>query len=288
MTDETKVEQAEEVKPAPEAEAPAPVATEPKKKGSPLKIIALVGGMVFLIILLVLGYGFWNGSQIRKYATDSETLYAVTKDWNDAFDDTDTDKVKENVTEIKTESDKALTTLNGKAAPSKAKKLKADMVEYFTVSKKVATDAEGIIDWVIEIEKTTEDFSSLSALNTSSPEAMVTSIDKAKTDVDASIVKLKKIAVPASLQKQHDAYVKMLEDMSVMYGKLATALRANDLDALTTISSEFTTSATALDSVEDPEKSITDSYKAESDKLDSLEKSINDEIGKLKGTGFSF
>lgn len=284
MTEEKKAET-----PVPEAEpVSVPVAAEPKKKGSALKIIGIVVGVVVVLIGAILGYGFWNGGQIRKYATDSEKLYTVTADWGNAFDETDMAKVKSKVTEIGTESEKALVTLNAKAAPSKAKQLKADLVEYFTLSKKVATDAEGIVDWAIEIQKVTTDISSMSSLNTSTPEAMITSVDKAKTDIDASIVKLEKMTVPESLKIQHDAFVKMMKDMSIMYGKLSVALKANDLNALTTISNDFSTSASALDNVEDPEKSIGDALKVDSDRIDKLDISINNAIASLKNTGFSF
>jgi flagellar basal body-associated protein FliL len=276
------------------AEAPAapvdttPVAVEPKKKGSALKIVGIVAAVVVVLIGAVLGYGFWNGSQIRKYATDSEAIFGVTTVWDNAFDETDTTKIKENVTEIKTESEKALTTLNAKAAPGKAKKLKADMIEYFTISRKVAVYAEGIVDWVAEIEKITKSFTAMSNLDTSTPEAMGVSIDKAKTDIDASVVSMEKIAVPEGLKTQHDAFLKMMRDMSVMYGKLSVALKANDLNALTTISSEFATSTAALDSIDDPKTTIDAAYKKESDNIDSLDKSIRDAIASLKNTGFSF
>lgn len=270
--------------------APTVPASEivPKKKGNPLLIVGIIVGVVVVLGGSILGYGFWNGSQIKKFAKDSETMYAVTTDWGNAFEEDAIDKVKENVTQIKTESEKALATLNNKSVPKKAKQLKADLVEYFTISKKVATDAEGIVDWAVEIEKVSTDLSDMSSLDTSSPEAMATAIDEAKVDIDASVTKLEAMSVPASLKTQHEAFIKTLKSLSTLYGRLSVALKANDLNALTNISSEFTVASTGLDNVENPEDTISKAWDDDKTKLDNLDKSITDSIISLKNVRFSF
>lgn len=275
-----KTEEAPAVETAP-AEAP-------QKKGSGLKTVGIVVGAIVFVGVLAGGYGLYNGNRVKTFAVESEKMYAVTNDWDKAFDEDDTDKIKDSVTAIKAESEKALLDLGKKSAPKKAKQLKSDLVEYFTISKKAATDAEAIVDWVAEIEKVTEDFSDMSALNTSTPEAMATSVDKAKTDIDASIVKMKSMDVPTSLKTQHAAFVKMLENMSAMYGRLSVALKANDLNALTSISNDFTTSMSALDSVESPEETMGKAWEEDGDRMEELDKSIESEITELKNVTFSF
>jgi uncharacterized protein HemX len=281
-----KKEEAKEVEAVQPEAAPAPAA-EPKKGGA-LKVVGIVAAAVVVLGIAVAGYGFWNGSQIKKYAKDSETMYAVTNDWDKAFDETDTAKIKTNVDEIIKDSDSALTELNKKSAPGKAKQLQKDLKEYFTISKKVATDAKAIVDWLVEIEVVTKQFSDMSSLDTSSPEAMATAVDKAKSDIDASVVKLNSMSVPDSIKTQHESFVKMLKSLSTMYGKLATALRANDLGALSAISSEFTTAASGFDSFDNTENTITKAWEKDKDRMDALDKSIKDAISSLKTTGFSF
>lgn len=277
-------EEVNNVEPKEPAEAPKTVAP---KKNNLLLIGGIVGGII-LVAACVLGYGFWNGSQIRAYGVFAENTFAVTKKWDKTFDESNLTKVKENIDEIKTESGTALVAVTAKSAPSKAKKLKADLIEYFTLSKKVAGDLDGIVVWAAEIEKIGTVTSSFSALDTASPEAMATSIERAKTDIDASIVKLDALTVPASMKEQNDAFKKMLKDLSVMYGKLATALRANDLAALTTLSSEFTADTTSLDTIKDPSDTLNETYKAESDRIDTLDKSITTGIAEMKNVGFSY
>jgi flagellar basal body-associated protein FliL len=259
----------------------------PKKK----KTVFVVGGIILGIVVIcgaVLGYGFFNGSQIRNYGVFAEKTYVVTKDWDNAFDEADLTTVKENIGTIKLESDAAIAALNGKSAPSKAKKLKADLVEYFTLSKKVATESEGIIEWAAEIEKVGTGTSALTGLDVSTPEGMAASIDKAKADVDASLVRLEALTVPESMKTQNDSFKKMLKDLSDMYGKLSVALKANDMTALTTITSEFATVTSGLSEIKDPQESLNEAYKTETDRIDQLDKSINTAIIDLKNVGFSF
>jgi hypothetical protein len=223
------------------------VAEESKETGVPKKknSLLLIGGIVLGVVVLfgaVLGYGFINGSMIRSYGVFAEKTYSVTMNWDKAFDDTDLATVKENVAKLKSESDTALVALKAKSAPTKAKKLKADLTEYFTLSKRVATETESIVEWATEMEKVGTATSALSGLDTSSPAAMATSIDKAKVDLDASIARLEKLSVPESMKAQDTAFKKMLTDLSVLYGRLSVALRANDMNALSTITSEFTNS----------------------------------------------
>lgn len=231
----------EPVAPA-EAPAPEPVATNVKKKGGALKIILIVLLAIVVIAAAVLGYGFYNGSRVKAYAKDGQKMMDGTKEWEKSIANLDFEKdlaeIKIKVAQVKTDSAKNLAVLNAKSAPKKAKDLDTNLKEYFTLSEKLAGQAGDLIDWAAEVQNVTKSLESLSSVDSTSTTAMITSMEKARADMQTSLNKLKAMTPPASVKDQHAALISMMEDLIKLYDKMIAALKTGDLAALMTVESD--------------------------------------------------
>ena len=284
------------VVPAPEADpapaAPAPETTNVKKKGGALKIILIVVLAIIVIAGGVLGYGFYNGTRVKAYAKDAQKMMDGTKEWEKSIENLDFEKdlaeIKTKVAKVKTDSAKNLATLNAKSAPGKAKDLGKNLKEYFTLSEKLAGQAGDLIDWAAEVQNMTKSLESLSSIDSSSTATMTASMEKSKADMQTSLDKLKKMTPPDSVKDQHAALVSMMEDLIKLYDKMIAALKTGDLAALMTVESDASSIATKSKTFENADKDISNSFKSDSEKIDSLESTIYTEIGELKNINFSF
>lgn len=269
-------------------ESTSPVTTPAKKSGG-LKIVLIVTGAILVLGLGVVGYGFYNGNQIKKYATNNETMYNQTKKWDKSITDAkDAQEMKTRIEKVKSDSEKFLAAVEKTPAPAKEAQLKSNLREFYTLSKKLAGEMSDVVDWAIEIENVSKDMAGLATLDTSSVDAMITSLEKAKVDINQSLAKLDKMKVPTSIATQHAAMKDAFRQLIAIYDRIIVALRNNDLNALSTISSETSSVSSAFNDVEDTDKTIEKTYKADVDRLDSLDLLITADIEKYKNVGFSF
>lgn len=243
---------------------------------------------IILIAAAVVGYGFWNGSQIKNYAVKGEKMANDVKDWNKLFDESGSAKeVKTSLDKVKADAEKNLAELEKTKAPGKAKELESNLKEYFTVAKKLATELQPLIDWAFEMEELGNKFSNMD-FDSSSPESITKSFKDAKEDLDKSIKNLKEVDMPSKLKSDINDMTETLEDLSDVFGDMIAALEAEDYEAMISIGTSMESDFSNLESFESFDKSIEDAYKDDKDKLDSLEKKINERVGTLKNTTFSF
>lgn len=284
-----KEEKLEEVKEPETSTESAPASAPVKKSGGALKVVLIVVGVLVLLIVAVLGYGFYNGSQIKKYAVDNEKMYNQTKKWDQKITDAkDAEDMKKEVDKVKSDAEKFLATVNGTAAPSKEAQLKSNLREFYTLSKKLADQMSDVIDWAVEIESASKDLGGLATIDSSSPQALTTSLEQAKAKVDATVTKMEKMDVPKSISTQHAAMLDAFKKLSVMYGKIITAVKNNDAAALSSIGTESSSITSALGGMEDTSKTIEKAYKDDVDRLDALDALIVADINKYKEVNFSF
>jgi hypothetical protein len=246
-----------------------------------------IAGAVVLMAIIAVGYGFWNGSQIKKYALDAEKIVNETKDWSDDFNQDDMTKLAEEMATIKKESTDFSNQVKTKKAPRRAKSLKSDMIEYFTLSNKVATDMEKIVQWFSKLEKSMKGLGD-TALDASTPEAMVASMEKTKNEMVAAKKELESSTPPAGLEEQQKAFVKLYDGAIAMYDKLITAIKTNDYNALLTVTSDSTALLSGIENMESPDKTLEKTYKNDIDRGNELEKKITNQINELKTVIFSF
>lgn len=255
--------------------------------GNNIKIIIVV---IVVIALGISGYGLYNGSQIKSYAEKGEKMENQAKEWKKLFDDTgNAGESKDAFEKIKSDSEKNLTELEKTKAPTRAKELESNLKEYFTLSKKVAGELVSVADWATEIEKIGNDLSKMDTFDSSSTQAMASSMKKAKDELDKSIKKLKSMDVPKGLEEQHKAMQEYLEEISDVFGKMATALENEDYNTMSSLGTTFENKF-SQSKIEDfqPDEALSDLFKTDVDKINELEKKIDEQVKNLKTLTFSF
>jgi len=233
-----------------------------------------------------LGYGYWNGTQIKSYAEKSEKMSKQIKEWGKITDKAESvEEGKTAINKIKSESEVNLQELNKTKAPAKAKELESNLKEYFTLSKDLAGEMEAAVGWVEDIEKIGEDLSKIFSTDSSSPESLVTSLKNAKKEVDDSLKKMKSMEAPKGLEEQNKIMKEILEGLSELLGKSITAVEAGDYEGMVSLSTDFESVFGKMATVESPEEALNKTYKEDSEKLDNLEKKIDEQVKNLKNLG---
>lgn len=258
-----------------------------KSKKSGLIIALSIVGFILIASLAAGGYGVWNGKRIQRFALDSEKIMNEVDDWGSFNGLSDTNEMKEDIADIKKEATDFESQVKASNPPRKAKKLKDDMIEYFGLSKKMATDMENYVGWLAKIEESMKGFSDLGT-DVSTPEAMTASMEKSKGNIVTAKNELVATVPPKGLEDQHKAFLKMYDGMITMYDQVITALKTNDVNALSAIGSTSSSLATDFDSIESPDKTLEKIFKADIEREDELEKSIKNQINELKIVSFSF
>lgn len=283
-----KVEETQAAVPVAEAQ-PEPASAPVKKSHTGLKIAGISCGLILILVVGVVGYGAYNGSRIKGYATANEAMYNQTKKWDKSITDAkDAQEMKTRIDKVKSDSEKFLAAVDVTPAPAKEAQLKINLKEFYTLSRKLAGEISDVVDWAIEIENVSKDMAGLTSLNSSSPEALTASLEQAKAKVDQGVIKLEKMDVPDSIKPQHTAMKDAFRQLSAMYGRIITAVQNNDMAALTNMGAESSSISGAFNDVEDTSKTIEKAYKADVERLDALDALITADINKFKEVGFSF
>lgn len=262
---------------------------EKKKKKFPFLGVFLPLCIILVVGLSVLGYGYYNGQQIKKYALKSEGLFAETKNWEKQAKgfDGEPKKVKEELVQIQRYSKNALLELS-KASPKRTESLRKDLQEYFRQSEKAAASAIEIVEWSVGIQDLSEKLTkSTTELDVSSPQNMTLSLENIKKEIDDTVLKMDKMDVPASLEKDQAELKKSFVELSVLYEKLITAIKTNDLASLSTSATEVAKLEGEFDSEKFGQEIVTTFEKSEKE-LETLSSQINSEISALKRVNFSF
>lgn len=262
--------------------------SSPKKKNG-LKIFGIVAAVLILLLGAGLGYGFVQGVRIRNYAARAEIMYATVEKWGSKVEVAETsDEIKTLSDQVKADSEKYLAELNSKNAPKKEEDLKNNLIEYLTISNRLSKEISELTAWTTEIESLSQSFDSFSSLDSSTPEALIKSLEDAKVKLNETINNMETMEVPASIQEQHNALKKSLKEVVTLYDKLITALKKNDLAAISNIASDFSTSFDDISADSFSSEDLTKAYDDDVKRLDELESLISADITKYKSTIFSY
>ncbi len=252
-------------------------------------VLYIIAGSLTLIILLILGYGFLSGKSIKNYAVNSQKMIDNTKDWDNLLDsEEDLSSMKNKIEIIKNNSDRYVVELGEGKKQKKIKQLNDNLIEYFTLVSNVSSETLDIIDWSIDIETATKNANVLSTLDSSSTETIVVSLELTKKNTENTISKLKKINPPASIKTFHNSFINTLSETTLIYQKLIDAIKTNNVDVLTSISSELSSIEIDFGDIPSPGETIESEFKSDIEKSNNLEKDIQTEIDLLKNTIFSF
>jgi hypothetical protein len=267
-----------------------PEVAKPAKKFGIVKVILLALAVILLIGGAIGGYGLYNAKRIRDYAQKSEKWMDKANDWSAAFDTADAKTVQEKMETVVADARSLESEVDRSNPPAKAKKLKDNLKEYFSLSLSLGKKMEDIAVWVATVTDIGKDVTDTSAnMSLDSADSMVASLESIKASMQKSYDKLNApdFAVPDSVKKQNEDVKEMLKIMIAAYDKLIQGIKTNN-SAL--VNESMTDLLSAVDKVTalDASNKQFDEFKAEADKADQLEKDIKSQISSLKPVMFSF
>jgi flagellar basal body-associated protein FliL len=138
-------------------------------------IFAIVG--VFLVVSGIVGYGFWNGSNIKNFAKKARGYKEVVESWEVTFNP-NFNKISDDCSEILEEL--------GKGYPGKAKRLHTNLTEYFTHSK-------SLVDSLKNIDKNDYYTKGIEDLVKKEDLDFMEKSDKVKKEIEEDVEELEKI-----------------------------------------------------------------------------------------------
>ncbi len=257
-----------------------------KPKGSKAIIYIIIA--VVIAAGAVLGYGYWNGSQVKAYAEKGDEYIKTVDAWDLDISVESSGDLSEGVEKIKSDSERVLGELNSKKAPGKAKKLESDLKEYFGLAKEFSDDLEGVVAWMEAMIELQEGFYNVTDFDTSSSDGLTSSMESLKKSYEDSAKKLGEVDVPDSLKEQNEALIKALENMADVIDEFIKATESGDADALYSLEDDMQDISSDLMKVFSNDLTndlFSDDYQDKKDKIEVLEKSIKDEISSLKSLG---
>lgn len=239
-------------------------------------LMGLIAAVV--LVVLVVGYGFWNGSQIASYATRAEEIVNDIEKKAEALENSDLSslsfdqvasgsfdvelkKLKDETEKFATEIDKYHQEVAKKGVPGKASGLGKNLKEYTQLAKEFGESSK----YGIQIMEATVDVvNGMSELmySSSSEEAMMAEMESLFTDW---LDELEKITPPESAKDVHDKLVKLV-------GDIAKALEDGDYEI--------------FDEIEDPFGEISKYFEDKENRIKSLKDEILKESADLKKTNF--
>lgn len=258
-----------------------------KSKGFFLKFIIVGLLIIFLSGLGVFSWGYYNSYSIKKYLNDAENMINETKKWEGYFSGEITEEEVEDVfKKINNQSNDFISKLNNKKAPIKARELEKNLVEYFTLSSKNASEMEKIALWAVEFNKALESLQGFGEDNDlGSDEEFLLKFKNDLENLNKAIEKLKNINLPDAMKGDHEKFVDYLTDVAKLYEKMIKAIEVGDMDSLISLQVGFATLMDKFNDFNSPEDVIEKSFGKDISRLEELEKKIENQVREFKSIG---
>jgi len=259
--------------------------------------LAIVSGIGFL------GFGFYNGLQVKAYAKRGEDVLNKAEEWeklregwnsllllsqstNSSEFRKKADAAKSDLDTVDIESEKSLVELNRVKAPRKSKELESELKEYLTIARKDNSDFIAILKWIIELDDIGKVFNNLQNIDTSSYNSFVKALEEAENDFERNSKRLKSMEVPKVIEEQHKALKNYLGQLSDIISNMVSAIRSNNQAQAESSIGEFKSILNNIGAIRFPDsKEILGAYKKDKDRLNELEEKIKVDADSLKSVG---
>lgn len=251
--------------------------------------------VVVLVLLCILGYGFYNGSKVKSYAKDVDEMVTTSDakwDGKDFGESQSVVELKKQMNEAEKEAGDNLLKLDNMKAPGKAKDLERKTKEYFTLVKDAASDTSDFLDYIAAVDKTSNEFKDTSITGSvTDKNSFIRLFTRLHNSLSATLTKLKAITPPPSFRNFHDKYISALERMDSAVVKSLGYAKANQLEKIGSVLPQLEAASQELtaSSIPNTEAILRDIItKNEKERLDSLSGQIKKEADELEKTVFSF
>jgi len=255
-----------------------------EEKGS-LKVIIAIILTIVIISAGVLGYGFYNATKTKKFAAESEKIFnssqakwkpeEILEPGGDIKNDTA--EVKTHFTEIKNDSESALTQIASLKETRKTSGLKTNLVRYYTLAKDASKNAIIIVDYMALMNSLEKDISP--TIGGSSIAEVTKQLEAFSVSLDKVIQKLENAKTTPSIKKTNEQFIKALKEVSDPLDEALKYLKNNQPDKATQVLNSFSSNMSGLSSIKMPDKD-----EMQKDLLsDAGQAEINDLSNKIKG-----
>jgi len=286
---ENKEEVAEEVKAEePKVEEPkateAPTPTAPVKKSNTGKKVLIGCGIgcgvffvifvFFIILLFVIGE---SQVKLNDYVKNTTEMYNATQKSLETVSTESIPGTKANFIKLQKQTESNLKELQDTKVPSEAKQLKADLIEYYTITKKMAGGFVAVYDLLDKVDRVAKAFSGVT-IDNSSFEAQANSLRSLKKTLDPIVIEVDSMTVPQEVATNHSSLKMYYRNFSTALDK---AILGSDTKNSAVVVAAKADMTTALDGLGNA-FNLDNLYKTETARASTLEKSIQDQINKLK------
>jgi len=278
-----KVEEKDEVKSEePKAvETPAPTGTAKKSSTGKKLLIGCgigCGTLLIMVIIVTILIVAFAGSQVKlkDYVSQSTEMYNGSQKMLESASTENIVETKNNFVKIQTNSEQNLKELNETKVPDQAKQLKADMIEYFTITKKMAGGFVAVYDLLDKVDRVAKSFQGVT-IDNSSFEAQANSLRSLKKTLDPIVIEVDSMTVPQEVATNHSTLKMYYRNFSTALDK---AILGSDTKNSAVVVAAKADMTTALDGLGNA-FNLDNLYKAETARATTLEKSIQDQINNL-------
>lgn len=257
---------------------------------------AIISGIAIAIVIAIgiVGYGLYNGFQIRNYANNiTAIMNESASNWTDQdiTSSLSLDDLIKKLAIVQSDSETQLKKLDALNAPTADKNLESKTKEYFNLSKNVSTKILALTDYIKALQAANTNLGNVGG-NASTAADFVTLYTDFHQRLAQSITALKVISPDDETYKQfNDQYVANLESFDAVIVKAIGYAQNGQMDQIAGLSAEFDAVSRAMANLTPP--SDTEAFNkiistANQAKLSSLPVQIKTEAAQLSTTVFSF
>ena len=278
--DEVRVEEpkVDEVKPAQE-----PTINTPEKKSNTGKKVLIgcgigCGAIFFIFVILIVLIFVIGGSQVKlkDYVNSSTEMYNATQKSLENVSTESITETKANFKKLETQSEDNISELEKTKTPSEAKQLKADLIEYYTITKKMSAGYISVYDLLDKIDRVATGFNGVT-IDNSSFEAQASSLRALKKTLDPIVIEVDSMSVPSEVSTNHNTLKMYYKNFSTALDKAILGSDTKDSAVVTAAKVDMTTAMDGLQTA----FTIDTLYKTEIERATTLEKDIQAQITEL-------
>ena len=235
--------------------------------------VILILFIALIVLILVVG-----GSQVKlkDYVNSSTEMY---NDTQKSLENVSTDSITEtkaNFKKLESQSENNINELEKTKAPSEAKQLKAELIEYYAITKKMSAGYISVYDLLDKIDRVATGFNGVT-IDNSSFEAQATSLRALKKTLDPIVIEVDSMSVPSEVSTNHNTLKMYYKNFSTALDKAILGSDTKNSAVVTAAKADMTTAMEGLQTA----FNIETLYKTEIERATVLEKEIQAQITKL-------
>ena len=236
------------------------------------------GALIIIMFLVIILIVVFTGSQVKlkDYVSQSTEMYNSSQKMLETASTANIVETKNNFVKIQSNSEANLEKLEKTKAPDQAEQLRSEMIEYFTITKKVAGGFVAVYGLLDKVDRVAKSFQGVT-IDNSSYEAQASSLRSLKKILDPIVIEVDSMTVPQEVATNQSTLKMYYKNFSTALDK---AILGSDTKNGAVVLAAKADMATALEGLGNA-FNLDNLYKVEITRATALEKSIQDQVNKL-------